>query len=150
MLPKNHNVPQIVEILLLNHRIAKIREPHDNSIHYLTQAKKIAEEANNPLGLGLVAEELAIHAYDHGEYELAFQHFSTTEINFLHAKNFRKIAETKYNLACIAAQLHIPENVISNLKGAINLNPKFRTLAIQDSDFQGLKNNSLFQEALGE
>ncbi len=147
---KNHNVPQRVEILLLNHRIAQNRNQSENSQNFLTQAKEIAEREENYQGIGMVAEEMAIHAYDHGEFEQAFQYFSNTEKNYLKAKNFRKIAETKYNLACIAAQLHKPEDVLDNLKEAINLNPKFKTLAAKDEDFKGLQKDPLFRETISE
>ncbi|MHA1674586.1 MAG: tetratricopeptide repeat protein [Promethearchaeota archaeon] len=147
---QNHNVPQRVEILLLNHRIAQNRDQPENAQNFLTQAKEIAEREEYSQGIGMIAEEMAIQAYDNGKYEQAFEHFSSTEENYLQAKNFRKIAETKYNLACIAAQLHIPEDVIDNLKEAFNLNPKFRTLAKKDDDFRGLENNTLFRETVYE
>ncbi|MHA1619012.1 MAG: TPR end-of-group domain-containing protein, partial [Promethearchaeota archaeon] len=88
--------------------------------------------------------------YNQGDYEQAFKDFSTTEEKYLRAKNFRKIAEIKYNLACVAAQLSIPENVIENLKESFNLNPKFRKLAKKDDDFRGLENNTLFRETVYE
>ncbi|MHA1521030.1 MAG: TPR end-of-group domain-containing protein [Promethearchaeota archaeon] len=147
---ENHLVPQIVDILLLNNRIAQYRGEPEKSTSFLSQAKKVAEEEENDLAMGMVFEELAINAYNQGDYEQAFKDFSTTEEKYLRAKNFRKIAEIKYNLACVAAQLSIPENVIENLKESFNLNPKFRKLAKKDDDFRGLENNTLFRETVYE
>lgn len=141
-----------VEILMVYERIARLKGDIRQARTYQDQALKIAQKPSNQdfLGMAEIWEEKAIEFHNSGDLEQARTFFLKAKEDFEQAKAFRRLANVYYNLACISARLHLPDDVLRYLDLSLNLNPKFRRLAQSDEDFRGLHDDEIFQQLVKE
>lgn len=147
---KDQNTNQLVQALILKYRLAEVNNDHKTALEYLNEAEKIGLQSGTNRDLAKIYEYYALQSYKDTDISEAYEYFTHAIEFYEKASYFQKHAELKYNLACIAARQHIPEDVIKNLKESINLNPKFKHIAAKDEDFRGLFNNSLFRNLIDE
>ncbi|MCF2140297.1 MAG: tetratricopeptide repeat protein [Candidatus Lokiarchaeota archaeon] len=134
------------EILLIKERAARLQGNLKKANEFLETAFSLAQNPSHPdfLGIALIWEQKATFEHKKGNYEKAQEFFLKALENFQLSKYNRRLGEIYYNLACVSACLHLPEDVLMYLEKAVNLNPKFRKLAKNDEDFHGLHQNELF------
>lgn len=104
--------------------------------------QKLAHSHNAPRN----AEEL----YDRGVYALNIGDFSQAKTFFEKALRLKPDeAHLLYSLAATHAQTGTLDQALDYLKRTIQIQPRYRTQALNDSDFSGLRENKQFLEMLG-
>ncbi|WP_457559086.1 tetratricopeptide repeat protein [Candidatus Harpocratesius sp.] len=134
------------KILLIKERINRLQGNLKKANELLETAFSLAQNPSHPdfLGIAIIWEQKATFEYKKRNYEKAQEFFLKSLENFQLSNYNRHLGEIYYNLACVSACLHLPEDVLIYLEKAVNLNPKFRKLAKKDKDFHGLHQNELF------
>jgi hypothetical protein len=54
-----------------------------------------------------------------------------------------------YNLACCESMAGRPDDAIAHLRAAIDLNEEFRSMAVEDSDFDPIRDQPAFADLTG-
>lgn len=88
--------------------------------------------------------------YDRGVYALNIGDFTQARSFFEKALNLRPDEPyLLYSLAATHAQTGAHDQALDYLKRSIQIQPRFRSQALNDSDFSGLRENKRFLELLG-
>jgi tetratricopeptide (TPR) repeat protein len=106
--------------------------------------QKLAQRASLPRNVS--ADEL----YDRGVYALNIGDFTQARQFFEKALRLKpNEAHLLYSLAVTHAQTGAHEQALDYLRRSIQIQPRFRKQAYNDSDLSGLRENKQFQELLG-
>jgi len=88
--------------------------------------------------------------YDHGVFALNIGDFTQARVFFEKALRLHPDApHLLYSLAATHAQTGSHEEALSYLKRSIQIQPRFRSQAYNDTDFSGLRDNRQFLELVG-
>src|SRR5215475_6440109 len=98
----------------------------------------------------LSAPHNADELYDHGVFALNIGDFTQARVFFEKALRLHPDApHLLYSLAATHAQTGSHEEALSYLKRSIQIQPRFRSQAYNDTDFSGLRDNRQFLELVG-
>jgi tetratricopeptide (TPR) repeat protein len=88
--------------------------------------------------------------YDHGVFALNIGDFTQARVFFEKALRLHPDEpHLLYSLAATHAQTGAHEEALNYLKRSIQIQPRFRAQAYNDSDFSGLRDNRQFLELVG-
>jgi tetratricopeptide (TPR) repeat protein len=88
--------------------------------------------------------------YDHGVFALNIGDFTQARVFFERALRLHPDApHLLYSLAATHAQTGSLEEALNYLKRSIQIQPRFRSQAYNDTDFSGLRDNRQFLELVG-
>ena len=116
----------------------------DEILPLLQEILRQAEESHEDQGLGEVLEQLGLFYHIRQDFEKAYAFFTQALQHFTTSKSTSDIAESYYNLACIANRRHLPEETLDHLAKAIQFRPEYKALAQKDEDFKSIMNEKLF------
>jgi tetratricopeptide (TPR) repeat protein len=113
---------------------------------YLQVCNQKTSQTASPPVRNATADEL----YDRGVYALNIGDFTQARQFFEHALRLNpNEPHFLYSLAATHAQTGAHSEALDYLRRSIQLQPRFRAQAFDDSDFSGLRENRQFQELLG-
>ena len=106
--------------------------------------QKLEQEAKT------AAPRNADELYDHGVFALNIGDFTQARVFFEKALRLHPDEpHLLYSLAATHAQTGSHEEALTYLKRSIQIQPRFRSQAYNDTDFSGLRDNKQFLELVG-
>jgi len=110
----------------------------------LEKAEKIANQGKSDLHKGKIATQYGIFFHVQREYEKARESFQSAIDYYREAGHLDYLAEANYNISCTSCLLHLGEETLEHLHRAIDLNPKYKSVALNDEDFKSIKKDEAF------
>ena len=77
--------------------------------------------------------------------EEALVNFQASIECYRQENEFGPLAESYYNAACVACVLHLAEETIEYLEKSVEINPKYRKIALSDEDFRSIRSSQPFK-----
>ena len=127
-----------------------LRTRFPNEVEIIARAQTYIQVCNHKLSHSPSIPRNADELYDRGVFALNIGDFTQARTFFEKALRLRPDeAHLLYSLAATHAQTGSHDQALDYLKRSIQIQPKFRTQALNDTDFSGLRENKQFLELLG-
>ncbi len=121
-----------------------------NEVEIISRAQTYIQVCNQKLAHAQSTPRNADELYDHGVFALNIGDFPQARSFFEKALRLRPDEPyLLYSLAATHAQTGSLDQAIDYLKRSIQIQPRFRSQALNDTDFSGLRENKQFLELLG-
>jgi tetratricopeptide (TPR) repeat protein len=130
-----------IQIYKKFHENEKITDSLEETLDYCDKHELIGV---HPQLYGEIYEELGIYMHSMKKYELSLKNFEKAVTFFKKGNRFAELAEAHYNAACSACLQHLGEETLKHLNTAVNLNIKYKKLALADEDFRAIENDEPF------
>jgi tetratricopeptide (TPR) repeat protein len=119
-------------------------------VEILARAQMYIQVCSQKLTQAQSAPHNADELYDHGVYALNIGDFTQAKTFFEKALRLKpNEAHLLYSLAATHAQTGGVDQALDYLKRTIQIQPRYRFQALNDSDFSGLRENKQFLELIG-
>jgi len=119
-------------------------------VEILARAQMYIQVCSQKLTQAQSAPRNADELYDHGVYALNIGDFTQAKTFFEKALRLKpNEAHLLYSLAATHAQTGGVDQALDYLKRTIQIQPRYRFQALNDSDFSGLRENKQFLELIG-
>jgi tetratricopeptide (TPR) repeat protein len=121
-----------------------------NEVEIIARAQTYIQVCNQKLAHTSSTPRNADEFYDRGVFALNIGDFSQARTFFEKALGLRPNEPyLLYSLAATLAQTGSLDQALDYLKRSIQIQPRFRSQALNDTDFSGLRENKQFLELLG-
>jgi tetratricopeptide (TPR) repeat protein len=121
-----------------------------NEVEIIARAQTYIQVCNQKLAHTPSVPRNADELYDRGVFALNIGDFTQARTFFEKALRLRPDEpHLLYSLAATHAQTGSHDQAIDYLRRSIQIQPRFRSQALNDSDFSGLRENKQFLELLG-
>jgi len=119
-------------------------------VEILARAQMYIQVCSQKLAQAQSAPRNADELYDHGVYALNIGDFTQAKTFFEKALRLKpNEAHLLYSLAATHAQTGAMDQALDYLRRTIQIQPRYRFQALNDSDFSGLRENKQFLELIG-
>jgi len=123
---------------------------YPGEVEIIARTQMYLQVCNQKLSQTQSAPHNADELYDRGVYALNIGDFSQAKTFFEKALRLKpEEPYLLYSLAATHAQTGAMEQALDYLKRTFQIQPRYRTQALHDADFSGLRENKQFLELLG-